>query len=212
MHCVSVTSRMVSFRFKVIAGVTAAAWLAAGSSLRAESRLALNSPFAPASGLASGSAAPTSGYELEGTMVLGSDISLCLYEVQTKRSHWIAVGESSDGVKVLSFDAAKDTAMVVIGGEQKQLVLRKPNLDAHKGPPAAMVQAPVIVPAPPPVAPPAIADMPPPAPASSSGEQALKEQREARMLVSDLLEIGMQQRKAYQEAKAKAAQPAPPDN
>jgi hypothetical protein len=34
------------------------------------------------------------------------------------------------------------------------------------------------------------------------------------MLVSDLLEIGIQQRKAYQEAKQKAASgtPPPPDN
>ena len=39
-----------------------------------------------------------------------------------------------------------------------------------------------------------------------------QQQREARMLVSDLLEIGVQQRKAYQEAKLKASQggtPAP---
>ena len=38
--------------------------------------------------------------------------------------------------------------------------------------------------------------------ATGSPEQ---EQREARMLVSDLLEIGVQQRKAYQDAKQKAA-------
>jgi hypothetical protein len=33
-----------------------------------------------------------------------------------------------------------------------------------------------------------------------------KQEREARMLVSDLLEIGMQQRKAYEEAQKKAQQ------
>jgi hypothetical protein len=43
---------------------------------------------------------------------------------------------------------------------------------------------------------------PPPA-ATATPEQ---EQREARMLVSDLLEIGVQQRKAYQDAKQKAAE------
>jgi hypothetical protein len=43
---------------------------------------------------------------------------------------------------------------------------------------------------------------------------AVTEQREARMLVSDLLEIGVQQRKAYQDAKQKAASepPAQPTN
>ena len=39
---------------------------------------------------------------------------------------------------------------------------------------------------------------------------AAQEQREARMLVSDLLEIGIQQRKAYQEAKQRAASGTPP--
>ena len=60
------------------------------------------------------------------------------------------------------------------------------------------------VPPPPdgPASPPAIAQSP---------EAAAKDQREARMLVSDLLEIGVQQRKAYQEAKQKAAAtPQPP--
>ena len=35
--------------------------------------------------------------------------------------------------------------------------------------------------------------------------EIVKQEREARMLVSDLLEIGMQQRKAYEEAARKAA-------
>ncbi len=48
---------------------------------------------------------------------------------------------------------------------------------------------------------------PPPAAAAATPEQ---EQREARMLVSDLLEIGVQQRKAYQDAKLKAATAAAP--
>jgi hypothetical protein len=38
-----------------------------------------------------------------------------------------------------------------------------------------------------------------------SAQNLAQEQREARMLVSDLLEIGVQQRKAYQDAKRKAA-------
>jgi hypothetical protein len=37
-----------------------------------------------------------------------------------------------------------------------------------------------------------------------------QDQREARMLVSDLLEIGVQQRKAYQDAKEKAAAQSSP--
>ena len=50
---------------------------------------------------------------------------------------------------------------------------------------------------------------------SSDGPaRARCDQREARMLVSDLLEIGVQQRKAFQDArqKAAAATPTPPQN
>ena len=35
--------------------------------------------------------------------------------------------------------------------------------------------------------------------------EVVKQERDARMLVSDLLEIGMAQRKAYEEAQKKAA-------
>lgn len=49
---------------------------------------------------------------------------------------------------------------------------------------------------------------------NATPEKLAQDQREARMLVSDLLEIGVQQRKAYQEAKMKAAPgtPPPPEN
>jgi hypothetical protein len=56
-----------------------------------------------------------------------------------------------------------------------------------------------------PAAPPAPIASDSPAPART----AAQEQREARMLVSDLLEIGVQQRKAYQDAKQKAASEPP---
>jgi hypothetical protein len=45
---------------------------------------------------------------------------------------------------------------------------------------------------------------PPPAPGSAAEIQT-RQETEARMLVSDLLEIGMAQRRAYEEAQRKAA-------
>ena len=70
--------------------------------------------------------------------------------------------------------------------------------------PASPNRTPQVVSTPAPVSAP-IAAAPPEAVGS-----AAREQLEARMLVSDLLEIGIQQRKAYQEAKQKAAAATPP--
>jgi hypothetical protein len=63
--------------------------------------------------------------------------------------------------------------------------------------------------APEPQTPPPGAKPPPPA----IPETQQKQEMEARMLVSDLLEIGMAQRRAYEEAQRKAAEstlPNPP--
>jgi hypothetical protein len=57
------------------------------------------------------------------------------------------------------------------------------------------------------VAPPPVAPAKPPGPPIP--EAQLKQETEARMLVSDLLEIGMAQRKAYEEAQRKAAESTP---
>ena len=176
-----------------VAACGAAAALAQGS-------LAANSPFLPSAGSAAAAAAAAQGepYELAGSSVQGSDVSVCIYERQAKRSQWIPVGGLVDGIRVISFDAAHDRAVVAISGAYRELSLRKSAV-APAGPPAPVRAAPVALEAAPP--PPAPAAPPaPPAPGS-----ALHEQQEARMLVSDLLEIGVQQRKAYQEARQKAA-------
>jgi hypothetical protein len=64
--------------------------------------------------------------------------------------------------------------------------MKQPVVVASSGTSAATVPIAPVVPLPPPSTP-------------------AEAEREARMLVSDLLEIGMQQRKAYEEAQRKAA-------
>lgn len=168
--------------------------------------LAGNSPFMPSAGAGGTGAAPGEAYELAGSSVQGSNVMVCVYERQAKRSQWIPVGGISDGIHVISYDASHDKAVVSIAGAIKELALRKATV-------ASLGPSPVPRPAPPaselPAAPAQISSATP-APARS----AVEEQREARMLVSDLLEIGVQQRKAYQEAKQKAASetPAAPTN
>jgi hypothetical protein len=89
----------------------------------------------------------------------------------------------------------KDEAVVRVGSDLKTLTLRKP-AGAHGGAmPGLSAQPPPL-----PLVGPAGGALPQVAPLVTREEK----EREARMLVSDLLEIGMRQRKAYEEAQRKA--------
>ena len=191
---------------------TALVALAGLGTVQAQTSLVGNSPFAPsgAVGASALGAASAESYQLAGSTSEGSQVTVCIYTQQTKRSQWIPVGATVDGVHVISFDASHDTAVVQIGGSRKELAMRKASVSSAgqaqvlRGP--AVAAAPVFQPAP------IAAAEPPPPPGVPENE--VREQREARMLVSDLLEIGVQQRKAYQEAKQRASSlpPPPPDN
>jgi hypothetical protein len=175
-------------------GIGALAALASAAVALGQAALVGRSPFTPAGGAAGGPGAPAEAYELAGSSVQGADVTVCIFERAAKHSRWIPVGGITDGIRVISFDAAHDTAMVNVGGAIKELTMRKATI-APLGSSSMAVAAP---PAPSIIA--ADAAVTPPAP-----QNLAQEQREARMLVSDLLEIGVQQRKAYQDAKRKAA-------
>jgi hypothetical protein len=164
--------------------------------------LVANSPFAPSGTVAGAAASNQEPYQLAGSSSEGSDVSVCIFLQQSKRSLWIPVGGEADGVHVISFDAAHDTAVVTAGGSRREISMRK-SVIASAGQPAS-TRAPQVAVQP--------ESAPAPIAAAAAGpgsEAAAKDQREARMLVSDLLEIGVQQRKAYQDAKAKAAAQPP---
>jgi hypothetical protein len=166
----------------------------------AQTTLVSKSPFAPAAAQAGAAGAPSPGeaYELAGSSIQGSDVLVCIFDRQAKRSEWIPVGGASNGIHVLSYDAVRERAVVTVSGSQKELSLRKATV-ASAGP-QQLQRAPSQTPS----SKQAEFSMAQ-APAPANETVAAKEQREARMLVSDLLEIGVQQRKAYQEAKQKAA-------
>jgi hypothetical protein len=155
-----------------------------------------NSPFLPRGAAGGVAGAPAEAYELAGSTVQGSEISVCIFERQEKHSLWIPVGETQAGIKVLSYDTGKDVAVVTVNGVRKDLSMRKAAVSAQ-----APQQAPEY--RPPASGSSQVASMETATP--STPETAAQDQREARMLVSDLLEIGVQQRKAYQEAKQRAA-------
>jgi hypothetical protein len=177
--------------------------MACGGTLFAGNTLVAESPFAPAGAVATAGTSPPEAYELAGSSAQGGAVSVCVFERQKKHSQWIPVGGDVDGIHVISFDASHDTAIVTISGTRKELSMRKAVIASTNS--SAPSRMPVAVGGPLEQPPLPIAAAPAP-----GAPNAVQDQKEARMLVSDLLEIGVQQRKAYQDAKLKAAQGSPP--
>ncbi|MBM3843325.1 MAG: hypothetical protein FJ397_08715 [Verrucomicrobia bacterium] len=185
----------------------------------APSGLPRQSPFAPPGTPASESgAAPAENLEFAGVSSVGKRTDLIFHDREAKRTLWIGVGESKAGIQVVAYDGRREQAILKVNGADKVLPLRKGS--RPKGTPVA-TPAPVTAPdAPPPGVvfaqpfpglgqPEAIGDSPttlkPVPPAAPQRQEA-----EARMLVSDLLEIGMAQRRAYEETQRRQAQANPP--
>ncbi|MCX6955696.1 MAG: hypothetical protein NTV51_26425, partial [Verrucomicrobia bacterium] len=144
------------------------------------------------------------------------------------------VGGTDGAYTVLAYDPRREQIVVKSGDVQKTLTLRKgtgpargpapvaimPAASGFATPDNALIQK--IQPAPPPAADPATlgpvananpSPATPPVEAAPAKPEApakpltvARQEEEARMLVSDLLEIGMAQRKAYEEAQKKAAE------
>ena len=173
--------------------------LASGLLLRAaDTGLLQESPFLP-TGTTTAAPVESATLQLAGISVIDPQIYVLLVDTTNaakSHSHWIAVGTKVDDLEVLSCDADKDMAVVRVGSEVKTLTLRK-SAGAKSG---AMPVFPTLSP-PTPLVGPASGALPQVAPLVTREEK----EREARMLVSDLLEIGMRQRKAYEEAQRKAA-------
>jgi hypothetical protein len=185
--------------------------------------LAKESPFKLRGGPSAPAAGANETIEFAGVSSVGKRTDLIFYDKTAKKSHWIAQGETKEGISVLNYDDRRDEAVVKINGVQKTLALRKvaspaaargvPGLPSGFNTPfPAPLPAPVSAQLPIPTGtvvsnnasePPA--NQPAPAPGSPAEVQK-KQETEARMLVSDLLEIGMAQRRAYEEAQRKAAE------
>ncbi len=174
------------------------AWALLPGALLAQAR----SPFLPPSGAAGGAAAggPPQAYELAGASTSSEGTQICLYDTVHHRSHWFAVGKADSGIEVQSYDRTNDQAVVRFDGQVHVISLRKVKMLAGQVAtfepftPSAGSRQNGAEAGPPVVDPSTIGKAP----------EVVKQEREARMLVSDLLEISIAQRKAYEEARAKA--------
>jgi len=206
-------SRFPLARFRFLAPLCAAALLGVPASLPAA-----DNPFAPAPSAGGPGAGPVSDtYQLSGYVAQPKgDGMISVTRTSDKRSLWIPLGQTVGDITAVSYDALNDQAVIKAGGQTLTITLRKAvvkagtNIIRPAAPPpmpagvtvagtapAGMPAAPGAVTPPDPTLPP---QPPPPAP----GTDAFKEQ-EARMLVTDLLEIGLEQRKAYEAAQREAA-------
>ena len=208
----------------------ALAVVATASAADTSSGLAKESPFKLKGGPAAPVASAHETIEFAGvSSIVGKKTDLIFYDKTAKKSHWITPGESKEGISVISYDESREEAVVKINGVQKTLALRKPSAPtgtaravAHQAS-GFNVPAPVASPSPA-AAQPATQTLPGAvsnsvpttmnpgdlsagnATPATPAQVQQKQETEARMLVSDLLEIGMAQRRAYEEAQRKAAQ------
>lgn len=179
-------------------------------------------PFLPPSVQGPANTSTHENIEFAGVSQIGKTTTLIFQDKAAKKNRWVGIGETVEGISVLNYDPRLEQVVVKINGAEKTLALRKASSPVNSGagpghtvvppPPAASFN--VAPPAPPPAAvtaqtlpaPAPTADQSPAKPASNTPEGQVKAETEARMLVSDLLEIGMAQRKAYEEAQRRAAE------
>ncbi len=161
---------------------------------------AKDSPFLPRGTTATPAGAATDGYQLSGYVAQDKSGLLSVTRVSDKKSVWIPLGATVNDVTALSYDANLDQAVIRVGGRTLTISLRKSVVipGANITPPVASAPPPTT-----PAAAPANPSLPPQPPPPAPGTPAFQE-REARMLVTDLLEIGLEQRKAYEEAQRQA--------
>lgn len=159
---------------------------------------AKDSPFLPPANVAPAAAA-SAAFALTGMTVVGKDTLLSITSQSDKRSTWVSVGKTVGDITAVSYDPKTETAVIRTQGKNHTLVLKKGAVVS--GPAVQFLQA---APASTGAANPQPTMAPVDVPTTALSPQEEKEM-EARMLVTDLLEIGQQQRKAYAEAQRQAA-------
>ncbi len=196
---------------RTLARTASLSLLLAAGMFAAESGSVLSSktPFGAPRGAGGPAEAANEAIEFTGVSTIGAKTDFVFYDKSAKKSHWIAKGETKGGISMLNYDAKREQAVVKVNGTEKTLNLRKPAGSSAAARTVAAVPSGFNIPAPANTAAPALTtpaagvaipsqpNATPAAPAAPLTQ--VQQETEARMLVSDLLEIGMAQRKAYEE-------------
>lgn len=146
--------------------------------------------------------------QLSGISMIGTDHLFNLVDTRTQRSFWIPLKGTGNGFTVTAFNRDSDEVVVKRGKFSRTIALRKSVLIAPAQPRASV----------PPATPPVVSSMPPLDELPKEGVSELKDPKtpaeikqaefEARMMVSDLLEISMRER---ERARANREGRQPPE-
>jgi hypothetical protein len=144
-----------------------------------------NSPFLPPdSGQPEPPSAPVStlaNLQFASVMSFGSDVLISVFDLQTRIGVWIPVGGEAEGIRVVTYDPDKEEVTVLSLGITGRLTLREAK-NLGRGMITAL-----------------------PTMEQEYGRPLTEKEQEfeARMLVSDLLEIGMEERKRQRALRRK---------
>jgi hypothetical protein len=207
--------KTVRFLATVPAVLTAASVAMAGvESLRERS------PFVPpaAPQQADANANALSTFELTGILSVGGKPQFSVRDTATGRSFWLGLGETQEGLTARSYDA--DTSSVVLEGRgaRRNIVIREARVTTAVPPPPALAAVasqarqppnPQIAtgatqPAAQPVTPAAKKQA-----VDAKGRTNEEAERDARLLVSDLMELSVQERRRYEENQRRLARGLP---
>lgn len=163
------------------------------------------SPFLPASG---GPVQPSpessATYEFVGVTATQTQTLVSIRRLSDQRSVWIPVGQTVAEITVVGYNPTREEVTLRTPGASLTLRLRDQS-PAPVTPSAGDAPRPLPAPAA------TMRKLAPVAVPSKPLSTQEEKEFEARMLVTDLLEIGQQQRKAYEEARREAAtKTAPP--
>lgn len=149
--------------------------------------------------------------QFSGVSTIGDETSFNFSDPRTRKSFWVSLkGSSEGGFSVVSYDAAAEQVVVRHGSRTRPISLRK----------SVLVAAPVVI-ARPAAAPPITTAANAPRPSGGgvdeiknpkTPEEIKQAEYEARMLVSDLLDISMQERarqRAIREAQTRGQAASP---
>jgi hypothetical protein len=180
------------------------------------------SPFVPPSApqLANANANALSTFELTGILSVGGTPQFSVRDTSTGRSFWLSLGETQEGLTARSYDEAASSVVIEGRGARRNIVIREARVTTAPPPPVVTPLPPRQTASNPTVA--AGAAQPavqPVAPSAKKEAQAqLKDakgrtneeaERDARLLVSDLMELSVQERKRYEENQRRIARGLP---
>lgn len=106
--------------------------------------LVTNSPFLPQSAVAqSGNSGVLDKYELRGVASFGGVPTFSIYDATTNRGFWIPLEASEGGLRVASYDAAREAIVLEGEGGSRRLFLKEAQIQSLVAAPVAQQVFPV---------------------------------------------------------------------